>query len=404
MHFGIDRLINEPSQRAALTGKRVALVAHPGSVTATLEHSLDALAKLKDLKLSAAFSPQHGMRGEKQDNMVESTSYLDPRYGIPVHSLYGEVRRPTKEMMEDCDVVLFDLQDVGCRIYTYVSTLLYLMEACAETQKSLWVLDRPNPAGRALDGTYLRSGFESFVGVAPIPIRHGMTMGELAIWYKKHFHLPVDLHILSMEGYDPTVGPGFGWPLGEKSWVNPSPNAPNLSMVRCFAGSVMLEGTHLSEGRGTTRPLEVVGHPTVDMGAILKSMEKLNGDWLRGCLLRRCYFEPTFHKHQGQLCNGFQVHVDHAQYDPKAFKPFRLFALFFKALRGEYPDFEIWRDFHYEYEKDRLAIDLITGSSLLRDWVDDSEAHVQDLEILVEEDLSQWREELASVALYSLGS
>jgi uncharacterized protein YbbC (DUF1343 family) len=166
----------------------------------------------------------------------------------------------------------------------------------------------------------------------------------------------------------------------------------------------MLEGTHLSEGRGTTRPLEVVGHPTVDMGAILKSMEKLNGDWLRGCLLRRCYFEPTFHKHQGQLCNGFQVHVDHAQYDPKAFKPFRLFALFFKALRGEYPDFEIWRDFHYEYEKDRLAIDLITGSSLLRDWVDDSEAHVQDLEILVEEDLSQWREELASVALYSLGS
>ena len=401
MKFGIDRLLDEPELRKPLAGRRVALLAHPASLTRNLFHSLDALAALGDVRMSAAFGPQHGLRGDKQDNMVESPDYSDPVHGIPVFSLYGEVRRPTPAMMDTFDVLLVDLQDLGCRIYTFVTTLRYVLEEAAKAGKEVWVLDRPNPIGRPVEGLTLRPGCESFVGAGPMPMRHGLTLGELAHWFVGTLRLDVECQIIPMEGWMPDAAPGYGWPLGARTWVNPSPNAPNLWMARCYPGSVMLEGATLSEGRGTTRPLELLGAPDVDARALLAEMRALAPGWTRGCRLRSCYFEPTFHKHVGKLCGGIQVHVeDAAYYDHEGFKPWRLFALAFKALRRLRPDYPIWRDFPYEYEKNRLAIDVINGSDLLRRWVDDPQATPGDLDALAVVDETAWRAERESVLLY----
>ena len=389
--FGIDRLIKDPELRRPLAGRRIALLAHPASVTADLTHSLDALAALPDLKLTAAFGPQHGIKGDKQDNMVESPDFLDPQHGIPIFSLYGEVRRPTAAMMDTFDVLLVDLQDLGCRIYTFITTLRYVLEAAAEHHKTVWVLDRPNPAGRPVEGFTLRDGWESFVGAGPLPMRHGLTMGELGAWFIAQLKLDVDYRVVEMQGWQPDAVPGFGWPLGERTWVNPSPNAPNLWMARAYAGTVMLEGATLSEGRGTTRPLEFLfGAPDIDARAVLAEMQALAPEWLAGCKLRECWFEPTFHKFHGQLCQALQIHSEGPYYDHAAFKPWRLQALAFKAIRRLYPDYPIWRDFGYEYEFDRLAIDLINGSPLLRAWVDDPTTTPADLERAVLADESAW--------------
>jgi uncharacterized protein YbbC (DUF1343 family) len=399
MKFGIDRLLDEASLRRELQGKRVALLAHPASVTADLTHSLDALAAA-GVNLTAAFGPQHGLRGDKQDNMVESPTFNDPVHGIPVFSLYGEVRRPTDEMMQPFDVLLVDLQDLGCRIYTFITTLRYVLEAAAAHGKSVWVLDRPNPAGRPVEGLRLRAGWESFVGAGPLPMRHGLTLGELAHWFVRTLQLNVDYRVIEMQGWQPDAAPGYGWPLGERSWVNPSPNAPNLSMARAYAGTVMLEGTTLSEGRGTTRPLELFGAPDIDARAVLAEMQSLAPQWLQGCRLRACWFEPTFHKHVGKLCAGVQIHVDDPGYDHHAFRPWRLQTLAFKALRRLQPEYALWRDFHYEYEKDRLAIDIINGSPLLREWVDDAQATPADLDALTRPDEQSWREEREAFLIY----
>lgn len=399
MKFGIDRLLDEASLRRELQGKRVALLAHPASVTADLTHSLDALAAA-GVNLTAAFGPQHGLRGDKQDNMVESPTFNDPVHGIPVFSLYGEVRRPTDEMMQPFDVLLVDLQDLGCRIYTFITTLRYVLEAAAAHGKSVWVLDRPNPAGRPVEGLRLRAGWESFVGAGPLPMRHGLTLGELAHWFVRTLQLNVDYRVIEMQGWQPDAAPGYGWPLGERSWVNPSPNAPNLSMARAYAGTVMLEGTTLSEGRGTTRPLELFGAPDIDARAVLAEMQSLAPQWLQGCRLRACWFEPTFHKHVGKLCAGVQIHVDDPGYDHHAFRPWRLQTLAFKALRRLQPEYALWRDFHYEYEKDRLAIDIINGSPLLREWVDDAQATPADLDALTRLDEQSWREEREAFLIY----
>jgi uncharacterized protein YbbC (DUF1343 family) len=390
LRYGIDRLLQDDVLRRPLAGRRVALLAHPASVTATLAHSLDALGALPDIWLTAAFGPQHGLRGDKQDNMVESEDFIDPARGIPVFSLYGEVRRPTPRMMDSFDVLLVDLQDLGCRVYTFITTLRYVLEAAATHGKPVWVLDRPNPVGRPVEGLTLRPGFESFVGAGPLPMRHGLTLGELARWFRGTLALDVELEVVTMQGWRPEAAPGFGWPLGERSWVNPSPNAPSLSMARCYPGSVMLEGTTLSEGRGTTRPLEILGAPDLDGEALLAEMRRLAPAWLAGCRIRPCWFEPTFHKHVGRLCSGLQVHVDDPAYGHTAFRPWRLFALAFKALRRLQPDYPLWRDFPYEYETGRLAIDLINGSTLLREWVDDEAAAPDDLDVLAAADEAAW--------------
>jgi uncharacterized protein YbbC (DUF1343 family) len=400
MKFGIDRLLEEPLLRQPLIGKRLALLAHPASVTQDLTHSLDALAKLPELTLSAAFGPQHGLRGDKQDNMMESPDFMDPQLGIPIFSLYGEVRRPTAAMMDTFDVLLIDLQDLGCRIYTFITTLRYLLEAAAQHQKTVWILDRPNPAGRPIEGLRLRSGWESFVGAGTLPMRHGLTMGELAHWFIDTLVLKVDCQVITMQDWQPDTAPGYGWPLYDRTWINPSPNAPNLWMTRCYAGTVMLEGTTLSEGRGTTRPLEIFGAPDMDAHQVIKTMQNLAPQWLTGCRLRECWFEPTFHKHVGSLCSGVQIHVEDHAYQHDQFQPWRLQALAFKALRQLQPDYPLWRDFPYEYELDRLAIDVINGSSLLREWVDDAAATPHDLEAITRPDETSWAQERLAYLLY----
>lgn len=399
MKFGIDRLLADPELRKPLDGKRVALVAHPASVTADLVHSLDALIAA-GINVTSAFGPQHGLKGDKQDNMVETADELDPAYKIPVFSLYGEVRRPTPAMMDTADVFLFDLQDLGCRIYTFVTTLLYLLEAAAAQGKSVWVLDRPNPAGRPMEGTLLQPGQESFVGAGPMVMRHGLTMGEMGHWFIDHFKLDVDYRVIDMHYWLPDAGPGFGWP-DSRIWINPSPNAANLNMARAYAGTVMLEGTTLSEGRGTTRPLEVLfGAPDIDALAVLREMARFAPEWLAGCAIRPCWFEPTFHKHAGTLCNALMIHAEGPFYDHRAFRPWRLQALAFKVIRVLYPDYELWRDFPYEYEFDRLAIDVINGGSALREWVEDLVSEPGDLDRLATAHENAWRETVQPFLIY----
>jgi uncharacterized protein YbbC (DUF1343 family) len=386
--FGIDRLLADPELRRPLEGRRVALLAHPASVTADLTHSLDALMAA-GVNVSALFGPQHGVRGDLQDNMMESPDFTDPTYGVPVFSLYGEVRRPKDEWMGHFDVLLVDLQDVGCRIYTFVTTLLYVLEAAAAHGKAVWVLDRPNPAGRPIEGLLLRPGWESFVGAGPMPMRHGLTLGEMGHWFIDQFGLDVDYRVIEMTGWRPEEGPGFGWP-SDRVWINPSPNAANINMARAYAGTVMLEGTTLSEGRGTTRPLELFGAPDIDARAVIAKMRALAPDWIAGCALRDMWFQPTFHKHVGALCAGVFIHAEGPAYDPAAFRPWRLQALGFKAIRALYPGYELWRDFPYEYAFGKLPIDVINGSPLLREWVDDDAATPGDLDALATRDEDAW--------------
>ena len=400
MKFGIDRLLDEPELRRPLAGRRLALVAHPASVTANLQHSLDALAAIPELRLSAAFGPQHGLRGDKQDNMIESPDFNDPLLGVPVYSLYGTVRRPTPAMMASFDVLLIDLQDIGCRVYTFITTLRYLLEACAAQRKPVWVLDRPNPAGRPVEGLLLEAGWESFVGAGALPMRHGLTMGELARWFVATLRLDLELQVIAMQGWEPGAAPGYGWPLHERSWVNPSPNAPNLSMVRSYAGTVIIEGTTLSEGRGTTRPLELLGAPDMDARATLAWLTRFAPHWFKGCTPRECWFEPTFHKHMGQLCNGIQMHVDARDYGHEAYRPWRLVAALLKAQRQLQPQTTLWRDFAYEYEHQRLAFDVINGGPRLRQWIEDPQATAADLDAMAAPDEAAWRSARAGVLIY----
>jgi len=396
--LGIDRLLADPELLETLRGKRVALVAHPASVTENLTHTLDALIAA-GVNVTSAFGPQHGLKGDKQDNMVESGDELDPTYNIPVFSLYGEVRRPSGQMMSSADVFLFDLQDLGCRIYTFVTTLLYLLEEAAKMGKEVWVLDRPNPAGRPVEGTMLVPGQESFVGAAPMPMRHGLTLGEMGHWFIAHFDLDVDYRVVAMEGWQPD-GDGYGWPTS-RIWINPSPNAASVNMARCYAGTVMIEGATLSEGRGTTRPLEVLfGAPDIDAKMVLAEMRKFAPDWMQGAVIRECWFEPTFHKHSGKLCNALMIHAEGPNYNPQTFKPWRLQALAFKAIRRQYPNYDLWRDFPYEYELNRLAIDVINGGPSLREWADDPGASPHDLDLLAAHDEAAWISTVKPYLLY----
>jgi uncharacterized protein YbbC (DUF1343 family) len=396
--LGVDQLLESAELLESLQDKRCGIVAHPASITSTLQHSLDALIQNR-CPITRAFGPQHGMRGDKQDNMIESDDYSDPTHHIPVISLYSEHRRPTAEMLNDLDVVLYDLQDVGCRIYTYIATLKYFMEECPKSGVELWVLDRPNPAGRPADGLRLESGFESFVGCDVLPTRHGLTVGELAEWFKSSNDLNTDLTIIRMSGYAPDAKPGFGWP-SDHPWINASPNASSVNMTRIFPGTVLVEGTELSEGRGTSTPLEVIGAPNFPTEEVLRLLENEAPDWLRGVFVRPCFFEPTFHKHKGQLCTGIQIHTQIPDYDHKGFVPYRLIAGCLKALRLLQPDYSIWRGHYYEYEKDRLPIDVINGGPNLRLWVDDPNASFTEFDHNVQRQCDAWLDERRPFLLY----
>ena len=394
--FGIDQLLADKPKLAQLQKLRVALVAHPASVTNDLTHSLDALIEA-GCNVTCAFGPQHGMRGDKQDNMIESEDYLDPIHNIPVVSLYGEHRRPTAEMLAEVDIVLFDLQDVGCRIYTYITTLKYFLEVSAVTDTEVWILDRPNPAGRPVDGLRLLAGEESFVGADALPTRHGLTVGELAYWYQKTSGLNLKLDVIRMSGYD--ISQGNDWP-DTQAWVNPSPNAASVNMTRCFPGTVLLEGTLLSEGRGTTIPLEVIGAPDFPARDILALLQSEAPEWCAGASFRTCYFEPTFHKHVGQTCFGIQIHTDSAQYQPESFKPYRFIAGCLKALRLIQPDYDLWRHHDYEYELGRVPIDVINGGPDLRAWVDDPQQGFDQFEQRLQLELTEWLREREPFLLY----
>ncbi|MBO6555840.1 MAG: DUF1343 domain-containing protein [Pseudomonadales bacterium] len=395
--FGLDRLLDDKDRLQRLQSSNVGLVAHPASISSANQHSIDALMA-NGCHVLRAFGPQHGMRGDKQDNMIESEDYLDQLHQLPVISLYGEHRYPTPDMLADLDIILFDLQDIGCRIYTYITTLYYFCEACSEAGIELWVLDRPNPAGRPVDGLYLEDGQESFVGCAPMPTRHGLTVGELARWFKSRLSKELNLTIIEMAGYAPE-GLGLGWP-SERPWINPSPNAASVNMARCFPGTVLLEGTTISEGRGTTIPLEVLGAPALPIPELLNHIQKEASHLLAPVYIRECFFSPTFHKHVGELCTAFQVHTDCPGYDHEAFMPYSLIAACLKGIRQLDVDYDLWRFHDYEYELDRKPIDVINGGPALRTWVDDNNASMSDLLSRVESDARRWLDERRAFLLY----
>lgn len=393
--LGIERVLYERQLHEKLQDKRVAVLGHPASVTQQLQHSLDALAALKGFKIVAAFGPQHGMRGEKQDNMIESDDFQDPQYKIPVYSLYGKVRRPSPEMMKGWDVLLIDMQDVGCRIYTFLTTLFYMMDAANGTGQEIWVLDRPNPAGREIEGHTLDMKYQSFVGAAPVPMRHGLTLGEAALWYKDHKKLKVNLNVVAMNDYKIDAEP---WP--DFAWVNPSPNMPRLSCTRIYPGSVLFEGSNLSEGRGTTIPLEIFGAPGLKIPEIIADMKELAPQWLRGCILRPAFYEPTFHKFKGELVSAMQVHIDGPQYNPTEFKPYRLATLFFKSAQRLHPELNLWRSPPYEYEDKLLPIDILSGHDGLRKWVANSKPAVKEWDESLLADEMAWATERKPYLLY----
>lgn len=358
---GLDVLTRDPeaARRLDLTGARLGMIVHPASVTSDLVFGVDAvLAAGFDVR--ALFGPQHGARGEKQDNMIESDSYADPATGLPVHSLYGRVRKPDPDMLADLDVVLFDLQDVGTRVYTFVWTMALAMEACAEAGARFVVLDRPNPVGGARrEGPVLRPGFESFVGLHPIPLRHGLTCGELARWLCAEREIGCELSVLPCRGWRRSAD----WNATGLPWVMPSPNLPTMDSCTVYPGMVLLEGANLSEGRGTTRPFEIFGAPWLDPLALADRLRAAN---LPGVVFRPCHFEPTFQKHAGKLCGGAQLHV----VDSAAFEPVRTAVEILAAARHLSPRRFGWREPPYEYEETLPPIDILWGHEALRTGID----------------------------------
>jgi uncharacterized protein YbbC (DUF1343 family) len=354
---GLDQLVAEDARR--LRGRRVGLLAHPASVDARLRHAVPLLHGLLGDDLRALLGPQHGLRGETQDNMIEWEGYADAQTGLPVFSLYGDHRRPTAAMLDGLDVLVVDLQDVGARYYTFVWTLLLCLEACAKQGVAVLVLDRPNPIGGAVEGNVLDPAYASFVGLAPVPMRHGLTIGELGRWLVDHRGLDVDYATLPVRGWTgKAMHDATGLP-----WVLPSPNLPTLDSAVVYPGACLLEGTQLSEGRGTTRPFEIVGAPWIDPDALCGA---LAGHDLPGCVLRPLHFQPTFQKHAGELCGGLQIHVT----DRPAFRPVTTFVALLVEAARLWPDRFAWKPPPYEYEVEKLPIDILAGGTALREAVE----------------------------------
>ena len=346
---GIEVLLEK--RKHLIKGARAGAVVHPASVLSDLRHTADALLECRDFELICLFGPQHGARGEKQDNMVESDFYRDPDSGLPVHSLYGETRRPTEDMLKDIEVLLFDLQDAGTRVYTFIYTMAYCMQACAQFGKQMIVLDRPNPInGLQVEGNLLELEYSSFVGLYPIPMRHGMTAGELALMFNAEFGIGCNLTVVPMDAwrrdywFDQTGLP----------WVQPSPNLPTVDSAVVYPGSVLIEGTCLSEGRGTTRPFETVGAPFINSKAYAARLNELK---LPGVWFRPAYFQPTFQKWAGQMCGGIQIHVS----DRQAYEPYLTGIAVLSVARDLYPDSFKWREPPYEYEHKKLPIEILCG-------------------------------------------
>lgn len=355
--IGLEVLLD--ARLDVLRGQRVGLVVNPSSVDRSFRHAVDLLHARDEVRLTALFGPQHGIRGETQDNMIEWQGFVDGRTKLPVYSLYGDTRIPYPEMLADVDTLVFDMQDVGTRIYTFIYTMAHCMQAAARDGKRVVVLDRPNPInGVVIDGNMLEPEYASFVGLYPMPTRHGMTVGELAGLFNDHFGIGCDLEVVPMEGwrrsmwFDETGQP----------WILPSPNMPTLESATVFPGMVHVEGTMISEGRGTTRPFELIGAPHVIPWALVESLE---GEELPGCRFRPCSFQPTFQKHAGVLCGGLQVHVT----DREAFKSVLTGLAVLRAIHGLDPDGFAWKQPPYEYVHDVLPFDVIAGTAKVREQI-----------------------------------
>lgn len=370
-------------------GRRVGLICNPSSVDGGFRHAADLFAAHPEIDLRAVFGPQHGIRGETQDNMIEWEGFVDPRTGIPAYSLYGRVRKPAPEMLADVDLLVFDVQDVGTRVYTFIYTMALAMEAARESGKSVMVLDRPNPITcNKIEGSLLEPGTESFVGMYPIPMRHGMTAGELARLFNSGFGIGCDLTVVAMEGY----GRGMWFDETGAPWVLPSPNMPTLETAVVYPGTVYVEGTKLSEGRGTTRPFELIGAPYADSYELAGL---LNGFGLPGAYFRPHSFQPTFQKEAGRLCHGVQIHVT----DREAFRPVITGIAVIKAFHDLYPGEFRWQDAPYEYVFDRPAFDVIAGGSTLREQIERG-ASVAEIAASWEADEAKFAEMRAPHLLY----
>jgi uncharacterized protein YbbC (DUF1343 family) len=354
MKTGLD--IFEKNWPEKLKGSRVGLVVHPASVNSKVEHAGDCFSRSRKLELAAFFGPQHGIRGETQDNMIEWKGFRDRKTGLPVYSIYSDTRKPAASMLKDIDVIAIDMQDVGSRYYTFIWTMELCMQACSEMGKSVVILDRPNPLGGVItEGTVLDMSFTSFVGQRPLPVRHGMTIAEIAGYLRDEYYPSLDFHVIPMKGWHRKM-----W-FGETGlpWVLPSPNMPTFDTALAYPGMCLLEGTNVSEGRGTTRPFEMFGAPFIDAEVLI---EKLKSFKLPGVIFRPMYFQPTFQKHAGKLCGGAQIHVT----DRDKFRPFKTGVAVIKTLHDLYPDCFEWKKPPYEYENEKMPIDILAGTDRLR--------------------------------------
>ena len=400
--LGAENFLNDSKWEKKLRHKKVAYLGNATSVSTTGELILDDLLKYKNINIQAIFSPQHGFYGTQQANM--RTTDDGTFRGLPLISLYSEkTRRLTPKTAALFDVLLIDLQDVGCRIYTYLTTLFYMIEDCEKYNKSIIVLDRPNPVGRKIEGNFLDPNFKSFVGAAIMPMRHGFTLGEAALWYKQTHKIKVDLEVSFMKSYFPDKNP---WPA-RMPWINPSPNITSIDCCRCYPGTVLLEGTTLSEGRGTTKPLETVGYPKINITKIKQFMEGYGKSFLQGTFLRETQFKPTFNKFTNEVCNGIEIHLDPFLVKGRGpFRSYRLICLFLKAFHNIYPDQKIWIDPPYEYEEVKMPIDIISGNEKLRQWVEDSSSSVisvSEWDEYLRTDEQKWEKERKEFLVYKSG-
>uniref|UniRef100_A0A7C4AJB9 DUF1343 domain-containing protein n=1 Tax=Thermodesulfovibrio aggregans TaxID=86166 RepID=A0A7C4AJB9_9BACT len=373
---GIDRF--EKCLPKRFHGLKAGLLIHPASVNKKLIHTKDILLESKKIKVTAFFGPQHGIFGNTQDNMIEWEGFIDRATGLPVYSLYGKTRKPAPEMLNDIDVFIIDLQDVGTRYYTFIWTMALCMKACEERGISVIVLDRVNPIGGSLiEGPVLKNEFSSFVGLHPLPVRHGMTIGEIALYFKNKFYQNLDLKVISLKGWRRSQWFDHTGLL----WVMPSPNMPTLETATVYPGMCLIEGTILSEGRGTTRPFEIFGAPFIEPEKLVRRFRDFK---LKGVFFRPLYFTPTFNKFSGELCGGAQIHVT----DREKFKPFKTTVAILLALRDLYPDINLWKNPPYEYEFKKLPFDILAGSDRLRKEIEQGKT-LKDIE-------SWWNSEVSA--------
>ena len=389
---GLERLISDNKLQEDIKGN-IGLLIHSASITSDFEIAFLPLKKIFKNRIKKIFGPQHGFLTTAQDNMIESKDFIHPYFKTIVHSLYSEVRKPTEEMLEGLDTVIIDLQDVGTRIYTYIYTMSLFMEACTKKDIKIIVLDRPNPAGGLqVEGNILKENYKSFVGLYPLPVRHGMTIGEVAKWVQKYCHIRCNLSIISMLNWKRDY---FFIDTG-LPWVLPSPNLSHSDSALTFPGTVLFEGSSVSEGRGTTRPLEMIGHPKLEPYSFL---EKIDTEFkkleLYGFKLRPISFTPTFNKHQNQDCQGFQIHVT----DPKCFNSWRLGQFLMQKLFHELKDFFHWKKPPYEYEYHKQPIDMINGTDQIRKWVESNGPWDRLLEI-EGEGLEEFLNQRSNILLY----